>query len=68
MPSPSAVCQGGRAVARSLVAGRKFWSHGAGPEIIGPAEGVLMAVAGRQSAVGELTGPGQPILASRLAR
>lgn len=44
------------------------WSHGSGPEITGPAEAVLMAVAGRQSAVGELTGPGQPILASRLAR
>ena len=44
------------------------WSHGSGPEITGPAEAVLMAVAGRQSAVGELAGPGQPILASRLAR
>jgi uncharacterized protein (TIGR03083 family) len=44
------------------------WSHGTGPEITGPAEAVLMAIAGRQSAVGELTGPGQPILASRLAR
>jgi hypothetical protein len=44
------------------------WSHGSGPEITGPAEAVLMAVAGRRSAVGELAGPGQPILASRLAR
>ena len=43
------------------------WSHGSGPEITGPAEAVLMAVAGRQSAVSELAGPGQPILASRLA-
>ena len=44
------------------------WSHGSGPEITGPAEAVLMAVAGRQSAVEELAGPGQPVLASRLAR
>ena len=44
------------------------WSHGSGPEITGPAEAVLMAVAGRQSAVEELAGPGQAILASRLAR
>ncbi|GAA3605518.1 maleylpyruvate isomerase family mycothiol-dependent enzyme [Microlunatus ginsengisoli] len=44
------------------------WSHGSGPEITGPAESVLMAVAGRQSAVGELAGPGQVILARRLAR
>jgi uncharacterized protein (TIGR03083 family) len=44
------------------------WSHGSGPEITGPAEAVLMAVAGRQGAVEELAGPGQPILANRLAR
>ncbi len=44
------------------------WRHGSGPEITGPAEAVLMAVAGRQSAVEELAGPGQPILAGRLAR
>ena len=44
------------------------WSHGSGPEITGPAEAVLMAVAGRRSAVEELAGPGQPVLASRLAR
>ncbi|MDN5805449.1 MAG: maleylpyruvate isomerase family mycothiol-dependent enzyme [Microlunatus sp.] len=44
------------------------WSHGSGPEIIGTAEAVLMAVTGRRSAVGELTGPGQPMLVDRLAR
>jgi uncharacterized protein (TIGR03083 family) len=44
------------------------WSRGSGPEITGPAEAVLMAVAGRPSAVEELAGPGQPILATRLAR
>jgi uncharacterized protein (TIGR03083 family) len=44
------------------------WSHGRGPEITGTAEAILMAVAGRRCAVGELTGPGQQVLASRLAR
>lgn len=44
------------------------WSHGYGREINGPAEALLMAVTGRRSAVEELTGPGQPILASRLTR
>ena len=44
------------------------WSHGSGPELTGPAEAVLMAVAGRQSAIGELAGPGQQVLARRLAR
>ena len=43
------------------------WSHGSGPEVRGPAEAVLMAVAGRSSAVGELTGPGQPLVARRMA-
>jgi uncharacterized protein (TIGR03083 family) len=42
------------------------WSHGSGPDVTGPAEAVLMAVAGRRGAVGELAGPGQPVLASRL--
>lgn len=44
------------------------WSHGSGPEVSGPAEAVLMAIAGRPCAVGELTGPGQPLVAARLAR
>lgn len=44
------------------------WTHGSGPEITGPAEALLMAITGRRSALGELAGPGQPVLASRLAR
>ena len=44
------------------------WSHGSGPDVTGPAEAVLMAVAGRRSALEELTGPGQPVLAGRLNR
>lgn len=42
------------------------WSHGRGPELTGPAEALLMAVAGRRSAIGELAGPGQSVLAARL--
>jgi uncharacterized protein (TIGR03083 family) len=42
------------------------WSWGAGPEVRGPAEAILMAVAGRAHAVGELTGAGATTLASRL--
>lgn len=37
-------------------------------ELTGPAEAVLMVVSGRQSAIGELAGPGQQVLARRLAR
>ena len=44
------------------------WSHGSGPEVSGPAEAMLMAITGRVCAVGELTGPGQPVVAARLAR
>lgn len=60
----------GRRISRGvrLVTSDLDWSHGSGPEVIGPAEAVLMSVAGRSSAVGELSGPGQPLVASRLAR
>ncbi|RUP06221.1 MAG: maleylpyruvate isomerase family mycothiol-dependent enzyme [Mycobacterium sp.] len=44
------------------------WSHGSGPDVTGPAEAMLMAVTGRGSAIGELAGPGQPVLADRIAR
>lgn len=58
----------GRRIARGvrLIATDLEWSHGSGPEVLGPAEAVLMAVAGRWSAVGELAGPGQPLVASRI--
>ena len=42
------------------------WSWGDGPEVLGPAESILMAVAGRRGTPGELSGPGLPILASRM--
>ncbi|MCP3805110.1 maleylpyruvate isomerase family mycothiol-dependent enzyme [Allokutzneria sp. A3M-2-11 16] len=42
------------------------WSHGSGPEVRGPGEALLMAIAGRCAALPELTGPGVPLLTSRL--
>ncbi|NTY61005.1 maleylpyruvate isomerase family mycothiol-dependent enzyme [Mycolicibacterium sphagni] len=42
------------------------WTHGAGPEVTGSGEALLMAMTGRASVLGELAGPGQPILAGRL--
>ncbi len=41
------------------------WSSGRGPEARGPAEAVLMAVAGRRGAARDLTGPGAEVLARR---
>jgi hypothetical protein len=35
-------------------------------EVEGPAEALLMAVAGRRGAAGQLRGPGQPTLAARI--
>jgi len=42
------------------------WSWGDGPEVLGPAESILMAVAGRRGTLADLSGPGLPILASRI--
>jgi uncharacterized protein (TIGR03083 family) len=44
------------------------WRHGRGPEVTGPAEAMLMAIAGRRSAIEELGGPGRQVVARRLAR
>lgn len=42
------------------------WSAGTGPVVEGPAESLLMAIAGRHGTARELTGPGQPTLAARI--
>ena len=42
------------------------WSTGAGPEVEGPAEALLMAVAGRAQALGDLGGAGLDTLRSRV--
>ena len=42
------------------------WSSGRGPHVEGPAEALLMAMAGRHGIVPELSGPGLPTLAERI--
>ncbi|WP_067675874.1 maleylpyruvate isomerase family mycothiol-dependent enzyme [Nocardia miyunensis] len=42
------------------------WSHGTGPEVTGTGEALLLAITGRPSVLGELTGPGRKILADRI--
>jgi len=44
------------------------WAHGRGPEVTGPGEALLMAMAGRRAAAAELSGPGHATLAARLAK
>jgi uncharacterized protein (TIGR03083 family) len=51
-----------------LVATDLGWAAGIGQEVRGPGEAILMAMAGRRGVVGELSGPGQPTLASRIER
>lgn len=48
-----------------LVARDVEWTHGAGREVNGPAEALLMALAGRKEAIADLDGPGVPVLADR---
>ncbi|HEY5989743.1 MAG TPA: hypothetical protein VIV12_25680 [Streptosporangiaceae bacterium] len=49
-----------------LVATDLGFSAGAGPEVRGPAETLLMAIAGRHGVVGEMSDPGQRRLARRI--
>lgn len=49
-----------------LVATDLRFSAGTGPQVTGPAEALLMAIAGRRGVVSELTGSGQAKLARRV--
>ena len=49
-----------------LVATDLAWAAGRGPEVRGPAEALLMAMAGRRGVVHELAGPGRSTLESRV--
>lgn len=42
------------------------WSSGDGPEVRGPGEAVLLALAGRPHALDDLQGPGRDVLSTRL--
>jgi uncharacterized protein (TIGR03083 family) len=50
-----------------LVATDVDWTHGTGPEVNGPGEGLLLSLAGRQQALADLSGPGLATLAERVA-
>jgi uncharacterized protein (TIGR03083 family) len=49
-----------------LVATDLGWTTGRGPEVRGPGEALLMAMAGRRGVVHELAGPGRDTLAARI--
>lgn len=42
------------------------WSHGDGPEVFGPGEAIVMALAGRGVALEDLEGEGKTVLAERM--
>lgn len=50
----------------TLVATDVDWFSGRGPEVRGPAEAILMTVAGRRSALADVAGPGKERLAGSL--
>ncbi len=49
----------------TLTATDMDWSHGRGPEVRGPAEALVMMMAGRLAAIEDLSGEGKAALASR---
>lgn len=49
-----------------LVATDIGWAHGTGPEVNGPAEAVLITLAGRRQGLAELSGPGLATLTRRV--
>ncbi len=49
----------------TLTATDMDWSHGQGPEVLGPAEALLMMMAGRSAALDNLSGEGKAALAAR---
>jgi len=54
-----------RSAGLTLIATDIHWTHGVGPDVRGSGEAILMALAGRQSALSELSGDGAAQLASR---
>ena len=58
----------GNAAGLHAIATDLDWQHGDGPEVHGPVEALLMALAGRADALDELDGPGAATLATRVKR
>jgi uncharacterized protein (TIGR03083 family) len=65
LTAPTLPARGNRRGLR-LVATDLAWSSGDGPEVAGPAEALLMAVAGRPHALADLDGDGLPTLRQRV--
>lgn len=57
----------GRADGLRFRATDQDWAHGDGPEITGPSEALALAIGGRAVVLGDLAGPGLPVLRSRLS-
>jgi uncharacterized protein (TIGR03083 family) len=63
----------GGVVAKGSLDGLRFeasdidWAHGSGPVVSGSAEALLLAITGRTTALGHLSGDGVPTLRGRLA-
>ncbi|QSE94384.1 maleylpyruvate isomerase family mycothiol-dependent enzyme [Rhodococcus pseudokoreensis] len=55
-----------RARGVKLVATDLDWSYGRGPQVSGSGEALLMAMAGRRDALGDLTGPGRSTFAAHV--
>ena len=55
---------GGRLPEVRLVASDLDWSHGAGPEVLGPAASSALAISGRAAGLEALDGPGRESLAT----
>ena len=58
----------GNAKGLKLIATDVDWAAGAGPAVTGPGEALLMAAAGRRSALDDLTGDGLSTLRERVDR
>jgi len=58
----------GRLPAVRLVATETEWTHGSGPEVDGPIRALGLTLAGRDARLGELSGPGLPLLAEWVRR
>lgn len=61
------LCGAWRGRGLQLIATDVNWRHGNGDEVRAPGEALLMCLAGRRAAFGELSGPGTPTLLHRLA-
>lgn len=60
------LCSAWRGRGLQLIATDVDWTHGNGPEVRAPREALLMSLAGRSAALGELSGQGTATFLRRL--